>query len=41
MPRLGLLTKWGGCEARPEGRFVALAVWGQNGLNDSKKRQSA
>jgi hypothetical protein len=37
MPRLGLLTK-GGCEARPEGRFVALAVWGENGLNDTKMR---
>jgi hypothetical protein len=26
MPRFGLLTKGGGCEARPEGRFVALAL---------------
>ncbi len=41
MPRLGLLTKGGGSEARPEGRFVALAVWGETGLNDSKNRQSA
>jgi hypothetical protein len=26
MPRFGLLTKGGGCEARPEGHFVALAL---------------
>jgi hypothetical protein len=37
MPRLGLLAKEG-CEARPEGRFVALAVWGENNLNDTKLR---
>jgi hypothetical protein len=26
------------CGARPEDSFVALAVWGENGLNDTKLR---